>query len=180
MTYIATLKDEFNGSTVGENINHWRIHQGQVFMAFVNESNLANATTLQLYFKTPASPALAPHLIAAINGSENFDFELIEAPTVSGTGTQVEVFNKNRQSSVVSSVLDIESTVGYATQDPTTVSGGTVIRSELLGASNKEGQQLSFDGELILKADTNYVFKITSRANNNRVHINLEWYEPAS
>lgn len=179
MSYVFFKKDS-SGRAINIDLVHDRIHNGESFSVFHNNSSLASGSTMNIYFKTDATASKAPHIIASAYGSGEFDFEILEAPTVtSATGTTQVVFNKNRQSSNVSSVLDNQASpvAGSVMLDVTTTADGTIISQDFLGA-NKDGGQATFENERVLKTDTAYVFRLTSRSASNRVHINLDWYHP--
>lgn len=178
MSYLHILKDT-DGTAVTEDRTHKRIHDGHSFMTHHNDSALASASTINVYFKTDASQLV--HILYNVIGSDAFDFEILEAPTVtSNTGTNAHpVYNKNRNSATVSTVLDNATSpagdkVGL---DVTVTADGTIINSEVFG-NNKGGGDFSLIREIVLKLNTAYVFRLTSRSAGNRCHINLDWYEP--
>lgn len=159
---------------------HELIHEGKSFLAYHNNLSLASGSTINIYLETSASPGSAPHMIADTSGSGAYDFEILEAPTVTAlSGTAQDVYNKNRQSATTSTVSDNDGTSNSVSTDVTTTADGTVIFFDTLSLGNKQGGQKDYDRELILAPSTEYVFRLTSRENGNRVHINLSWYEPA-
>jgi len=158
---------------------HQRVHDGQAFRVGHNSASLASGSTINVYMETPASPN--PHLVFEAHGSGAFDFEVLEAPTVtSATGTAKAVKNKRRtgtpptsgvQDNQASPVADSVST------DVTVTADGTIIYDDTISGGNKIGGEIDFAREFILKASTKYVFRLTSQENGNRCHINLDWYE---
>lgn len=170
MSYLRETLTKFKSMTL----------QGKTFMVFHNSSSLGSGSTINIYMETPATPEV--HLIYNAHGSGAFDMELLESPTVtSNTGTNgTLVYNKNRDSATASGVKDnatspAANNIGL---DVTVTADGTIIRSDVYG-SNKTGGDYSSVREIILKASTKYVLRLTSQAVGNRVHINLDWYEEA-
>lgn len=145
---------------------HYRTHAGQTFSSHHNSSNLAEGLVLSVKLTTGA---ISPHMIFNISGKLDYDFEILEAPSSTG-GTAHVAYNRNRPSATTST--------GTLVLDPSISADGTVISSNAMGEGQKFGGQISVDNEWILSASTDYIFRLTSRANNNRVHINLTWYEP--
>ena len=145
---------------------HSRVHAGQAFMVYANDSNLGNGSTLNIKLTTGAT---SPHLIFDVHGKLDFEFKCHEGPTSSG-GSASTIYNKNRASATASTLTAVGNT--------SSISGGTIIIHDLVSEGHKAGGRVDFERELILKASTDYIFEITSLAGNNLVHINLEWYEP--
>ena len=162
-----------------EDIAHTKTHEGKAFQAYHNEASLANGSEANIYMMTPSGSSRI-HMVYNVYGSAAFDFELLESPTVtSGTGTHNQsVFNKNRSSSTSSGISSNAATPesGKFSIDVTTTNDGTKVAIEFLGA-HKAVADYSAAREIVLKASTAYVFRVTSRDNLNRVHINLDWYE---
>lgn len=145
---------------------HYRVHEGQAFSTHNNATALADGETINIHIYTGA---ISPHITMDVHGKFDFDFELLEAPTVAG-GTPSEAYNKNRVSANTSALT--------LTNDVTVVADGLIINSDSISDGQRIGGHLQVDSEWILKASTDYVFRFTSRANSNRAHINLTWYEP--
>jgi hypothetical protein len=177
MSYI-NLRKNSDGEAITMAREHNLTHEGKSFRAFHNHSSLGSGSTINIFFTTASTPNV--NLIFNISGSVSFDFELLEAPTVtSNTGTHGQaVINKNRNSATASTVLDNATSPesGVFTIDATVTADGTIIASEVFG-SNKGGGDYSLTREMILKSSTAYVFRLTSQDAGNRVHINLDWYE---
>ena len=146
---------------------HKRTHLGQAFATHHNSSNLADGSNINVQFETGA---VAPHLIMHISGKFDHDFDVLESPSTSA-GTAHVAYNKNRTSATTSTIT--------VKTDVTISADGTNIAQNVVGEGQRMGGATDFEQEWILKASTTYVFRLTSRANSNRVHINLAWYEPS-
>ena len=176
-TKLDSVISELQGTLTVIATFHKNIHLGRSFMAHHNSSSLANGSSINAYFETPASNA--PHIIFDIHGSGAFDFEVLEAPTVtSATGTVIPVYNKNRDSSTNSGVIDNTGSSNSMSTDVTTTADGTVIVKDFISSGHKSGGSVDFGKEIVLSASTKYVFRLTSRDSSIRAHINLDWYEP--
>lgn len=176
-TKLDSVISELQGTLTVIATFHENIHLGRSFMAHHNSSSLANGSSINAYFETPASNA--PHIVFDIHGSGAFDFEVLEAPTVtSATGTAIPVYNKNRDSSTNSGVIDNTGTSNSMSTDVTTTADGTVIIQDFISSGHKSGGSVDFGKEIVLSASTKYVFRLTSRDSSIRAHINLDWYEP--
>ena len=177
-TKLDTINTTLGGTLITRDRVHQHGHDGKLFMGFHNSSSLGSGSTINVFLETPASPQC--HLLFNVTGSDAFDFEVLEAPTVtSNTGAHnKEAFNKNRTSATASTIQDNATSpnAGRYSTDVTVTADGTVLVTDVFG-SNKSGGDYSLIRELILKASTKYVFRLTSRAAGNRVHINLDWYE---
>lgn len=177
MSYLHILKDN-DGTGVFMDRTHYFAHQGKSFTAHHNNSSLSSGATINVYFKTPTTGRI--HFIYNSFGSGAYDIELLEAPTVTaGTGTNgVSIFNKNRESVTVSGLLDNATTPvsNKISRDVTITASGTILKNNVFG-SGKVGGNYSGIRELILKQNTAYAIRLTSRASSNRVHIDIDWYE---
>jgi len=159
---------------------HENIHDGKTFTAYHNVTGLGNGSSINIYFETSATGGECPHIIFDVHGSDAFDFSLLEGPTVtSNTGSQLNLYNKNRQSIETSSVSDNSTSpvVNKASSDVTITDDGTVILEDFVSTGHKIGGTVGFDREFILAPSTKYVFRVTARSAGIRAHINLDWYE---
>jgi hypothetical protein len=175
-TKLDSVISELQGTLTVIATFHKNIHLGRSFMAHHNSISLTNGSSINAYFETPASNA--PHIVFDIHGSGAFDFEVLEAPTVtSATGTATPVYNKNRDSSTNSGVIDNTGTSNSMSTDVTTTADGTVIVQDFISSGHKSGGSVDFGKEIALSASTKYVFRLTSRDSSIKAHINLDWYE---
>lgn len=146
--------------------NHYRIHAGESFSSHLNGSDLANDAEINFLMQTNAT---APHIVFDVSGKFDYDFEVLEAPTFSG-GSSYPSYNRKRSetSSATSTLLE----------GVTFTADGTIISSDTVSGGQKMGGTAQFSNEWILKPSTAYGFRLTSRTNSNRVHLNILWYEP--
>lgn len=146
---------------------HYRIHRGQAFSTHHNNASIADGVAMLIHMNTGAT---APHMTVDASAKFDFDFEIIESPSAVSGGSPSVAYNRFRSSPKTSATS--------LTLDPATVTGGTIISSDTVSDGQKLGGSVDFGNEWILIPGTDYVFRLTSRANGNRAHINLTWYEP--
>jgi hypothetical protein len=129
---------------------------------------IANNGTAIFSFTTGASGAQFDFwTFTALNSSVLG--ELIEGATITTTGDPILGYNLNRNDSDAhTSVL----------RGATALTGGTVVLSELIAASNQSGGQDSSDKVVTLKPNTQYGFRFTDVGGNGpNLHIQLGWVE---
>ena len=174
-------REKMTGAVETIDYGHHEIHEGESYTLSLNDPSLGIDETLIAAFKTPNTPNKWVHLIALVNTSGAAKFDTLEAPTITvDTGSDLTVFNRERNSTNISGVKTIETIpeVGEVTQDPTITDDGTILRTDSLGVGNNKTPGETRDvSEWILKEDTIYAFRLTSLATGNIVQMNLIWYE---
>jgi len=171
---------------------HHEIHSGSSFHCYFNITTAATSGHRSaIYLKTPAAGGKLVHLIVEFSCTAAADLSVHEAPTVTANiGTHaVPLYNRYRDSIKASGVFDNATapavnkvtTLTEANINTGLTGAGTVIMKEPLNAGggpkpaggNSRGSQ-----EIILKANTAYVFMITNTvATANVHHISLDFYE---
>ena len=171
-----------NESTRTITIGHSRIHEGKSF--FCEELKVLGSVndTLALCFKTPPDSSERVNLVISSFMLAQGVVELIEGPTWdSSSGTQKTIYNRLRESSNTSGVLE-DTTGSFAANsamvlDPTNLTGGTAI----MPVGTISGQTL-WPGdpdrqEIVLNPDTTYCVRATALAGSNSAQMFLTWYE---
>lgn len=131
------------------------IHEGFGFDAAGHGTILANQNIV-LLGKVGVMPV---HLngFEIITSKGPFLIELIESPTISSNGTQFQTPNRNREST---------RTAVMQTFIGSTITGGTVLSTRKIhsvgGGSHTESGEGGFNGEWVLKPNTNYAFRLTN------------------
>ncbi|MCK5430398.1 MAG: hypothetical protein KAI94_13045 [Anaerolineales bacterium] len=165
---------------------HHESHDGNAFQCHyvqaVTETNDRSIITL----KTPDTTK-SLHMIFAAGAVQLSYVYIWEAPTIGASqGTNLTVFNKDRNSSNTSGILSTkDATANSATYfsivNDDQVTGGIEIHQEFLGAGtkNQSGGGASRDiTEFILLRNTIYAFEIKSYNANDNIHsLSLDWYE---
>jgi hypothetical protein len=149
--------DAIGASLVTMPIVHQRIHLGQVFTFSHVFSSVADDANADILIKVPAG--IECHAICDVVGGGNFEILIYEGTTVSGDGTAVTVHNRNRSSAAM------PDTDTFYT--PTISATGTLLYSGFNPGGTKSsavGGDFRFDNEIIFKASTNYLIRMTNRA----------------
>jgi hypothetical protein len=118
----------------------------------------------------------ALHMMFAVEGTTQLEFYIYEGATITAaTGTPVTPFNNNRNSTNTSQSTLIK--------NPTITGAGTLIYSESSGLAGATPSRPNAIGtvtrerEIILKANTQYVFELKSKAAGNILSYVGEWWE---
>ncbi len=173
--------DDRADARVSITATHSRVHDGKSFGISILDATMSTNDVLTIGLKTP-SDLIKLHLVHHASTSGAGKFEILEGSTLTaGSGSALPIYNKDRNSSNASKVKDISTippTVNSATLWPTIGAVGTIIFSTLIGAgTNKSSGESRGILERILKADTQYVFRLTALANSNRGTLAIDWYE---
>jgi hypothetical protein len=149
--------------------DHQWIHQGLTFSCYQVFTGLNNGQVTRISFLTGA---VTEHLIFAIFADFQFRFKMYEGSVVTETTTLTE-FNRNRSSANTSNC--VIKTVTAVT------SAGTLLPDILTGSTGGSASSIIIPrgDEIILAANTRYMFEITSLQNSNDVSLNLTHYRTA-
>lgn len=145
---------------------------GDLFELDINNLAMADNSTINITFTTPAAPVkvLATPIV---NNSVRARFQILEQPTITAnSGTTATPFNfeRSKYASDVATIISTHSNTptGFATANATLTSDGTVICNEVIGTFEKEVR-----GH-ILRAATNYSFRLTALSSSmGQVKINF-------
>jgi hypothetical protein len=151
---------------------HHEIHSGSHFFISGFEE-LDNAVSINFGITTPNTTKWL-HMTFEVSGTSQTEFYVYEGSTISG-GTAVTPVNNNFNSDTISGATVVK--------NPTVSANGTLKFSTsrgLAGATPSKADTAGFftrSRELVLKQNTTYVFRITSRQDDNIVSYIGEWYE---
>ena len=174
--------------------SHHEVHEGNSFTVhFDNTTADDDDHRSVIAFTTPAGTKLG-HLIMTVSASSPAEVFILEGPaTVDlGEGTEVTIFNRNRNSDNTSMMLSLEdpAVAGLATTFTeaqiagASLTGGTAIEHTVLvggGGPKAVGGLSRGTEEWILGAGTTYLFYLQNIGTNANYHtINLDWYEHTS
>jgi len=167
------------------------IEEGNSYTAhFTNTTTSDDDHRSVLALTTPSGPRWI-RLIFSVTATHPADAIILEGPTTidKGEGTEVTVFNRNRNSDNTSVALSIEAppVSGLATTFTeaqiagATLAGGTQLEHRILagGDGSKAIGGVSRDSSAwVLQSDTTYLFYLQNiGANENTHHINLDFFE---
>ena len=154
------------------NYEHHEVHEGNHY-EHEDFSTLANGAVLNLGFQT-ADTTKWLHFLYNVISTGQVEIELFEGATITWNGTNITSINNNRNSSNTSNLAQFQS-------NPTVTDPGTAISKISIGSSSNPNQgipgALSRGNEKILKQNTVYLLRLTSRVNDNIVSRLLNWYE---
>lgn len=170
-----------------QQIEHFEIHEGCAFIARAFDENMSIGDEIILAFKTP-NTLKVPHIIIDFSAKASSHVDIIESPVWStGTGSQVLVYNRNRNSTNTTDLLE-DSTGSFINTNtillnPNNLSGGTIIPNGTLYVFTPMGIGQSTksrgESETILKANTQYAIRFTTDSGVNGGDLMLRWYEHA-
>ena len=182
-------KDHDVGGLVTITTPHQTIHRGHSFKVHYTTTTAATDDHhTAVYLKTPVSGEV--HMVASFSVSAAGEFFICEGITIDANeGTSAAIFNRNRNSSVASTVLD-NATVPLVNKVMTWTEAqlaagnftcGTELEYEPLvaGSGPKPAGGVSRGTEeFILKKNTKYLFYTQNIGNSANVHhVWLNWYE---
>lgn len=149
---------------------HHEIHAGSHFF-YCDAVTLASAA-IQNYLITTSNTTKLAHMLFILDGSSITQFEIYEATDKVGTTLQT-VVNNNRNS-VTAATVTVHKDVSGGTID------GTLLFRYKSGSSTNQSKGNSSarsEDEIVLKANTKYIIRVTSGANDNLTNVRFVWYE---
>lgn len=158
---------------------HAKVHEGKVFYASNGTddgSALADDANFDILIKVPAD--VTPHFVWATWCEGLSQHSFFETPTITDDGDAVTAFDQNRDTANSAAVKIFKA--------PSISSGGTaIVDGKWRGNSAGGGQPGSGNvaasdsntREIILKAETNYLIRITARDGDLRAFVEMFWYE---
>jgi hypothetical protein len=148
------------------------IHEGSHY--FIEDIVTLDATNaLDIGIQTPNTTSWL-HMVWVVVSDAQVTLQIYEGSTITFDGTDITPLNNNRNSSNTSGIVNME-------KNPTVTAVGTLLATASLGTSTTPNAgipgQADRNRELILKQNTNYLFRITSGVNGNNITYLYEWYE---
>ena len=164
--------DRVSKNLVFIDIIHHHIHDGDMFQADRLEEGVANDGTVEMLIKVPAGGVAHASFTAQAGGDARL--QLFEGPTITADGTPVTPVNRNRTSTKVSAVSVFHT--------PTTSAAGTPLPDKLIAGGsggNSAGGQTEPFAEWNLKADEDYLFRITNISGvAQNIGLEVDFYDP--
>ena len=151
---------------------HHEIHSGSSFFVYEN-AVLGNGNVLDIAITTPNTTKWS-HLILHLDVSAGCVFDMLEDVTSFAGGAATIPANRNRNSTNVSVNTCLNGNT--ITADAIVPTGGTAVWNESVGVRGIVWSRSSGE-EIILKQNSNYLFRVTNGANANTVTMLLNWYE---
>jgi hypothetical protein len=148
---------------------HEEIHEGNYWFVDDVSASLASGDIKYYYFVTPSDTTYF-HSYPQFLGTGEFEIQSYEGATVATNGTEIALLNRNR---VIGGTTNFK-----FYKDPTTpnTTGAILVRNVRVGAGQKAIGESRSENELILKPNTGYLIKITSRSAGNFVSTHMNGY----
>ena len=170
---------------------HHEIHAGSSFTAhFDNVTANSDDDVSCIGFTTPGGLKYI-HMFIQVTASSPAEFFLEEGVTITdGKGTEVTIYNRNRNAGTTSTVINLAGTpaAGSVTtynevqiNDTSGYSAGTILDHIMLAGGEGPkavGGTSRNDAEWVLDAGVDYFFRLQNVGQNVNIHeIHLDWYE---
>lgn len=183
-TFSGLHTDASTNKLVTVEYSHHELHDGSSFTCHYNQEVTDTNDRSIVAFTTPADKEI--HMVVHVSSTAASDFFILEGATcTAASGTDLTIFNKDRNSTKTSLLTSMDGTAGaasyYTLTTDTGCSGGTELYHEYIGAgrvgSAAAGSSRGTE-EWILKKNTVYDIELKALdANTNRQHLELVWYE---
>lgn len=147
-------------------VAHHELHEGNHFFV-KNWVDIPSASSVDLLY---VSGDAEPHMRTSFEGTGAFQIDIYEGAITSNNGTALTVQNRKRSS------LHTCSCTIYS--GPTVTNTGTNFIRYKIGAG-KTGGSSTAENEVILKANTKYLIRLTSNVTGsvNTIDYLADWYE---
>ena len=181
---LNSAKDSISNALTWISASHEEIHGGNKFFVSYSVADLGAMTSpadmITLTFTTPNTTKWS-HFQFEVTGTAGWRVRMIEAPS-GGAETQTGqfvIYNNNRNSAKVSTLIALDSTAGEVSYDATLATGGVTLLDEYLkgtGGPFASASSLGSRDEIILKQNTKYQISVFGTANDPAT-IKMLWYE---
>lgn len=161
--------DDNSGSGVVIFYPHERIHSGRSFVSTYKTPDLSPlADNASLNFLI--IPRAIIHFVFLVSGNNDIETLFYENTTASNNGTQLSVVGLNRAKSYAS-----EATTW---RGPTITNDGDLLETLFSSWSVNLPYPRGSESEWILKANVNYLLRVTNRAGATQpIGVLLQWYQ---
>ena len=140
---------------------HHQLHEGETWQYFYGPAVIAQNAVLnyRIVVGDVTPTTRTPHAVAELDTNGEVWLELFELPTFSAPGTAATFFNRNRN------VAGSPTTTIFTT--PTVTATGTKLSGWIIGSGQKAGNATKDSIEWDLKANTEYLYRITAQVASN-------------
>lgn len=150
------------------NAEHAEIHEQHHYFVSDIDTDIDIATPKYWLIRAPNS-SVRVHFTWEMETQNASLIELFEAPAISNYGVALTEHNNDRNSANTSDLLSY--------RDPTVTGDGILIYHKRLVSDKKSGGFVKRSHEIILDQAGDYLFKITTDADDNEANIFMEYYE---
>lgn len=168
------MADEFNIGrfTVSQPNEANQTEKGENFFGTVVKRSVSDSSSINLLIITGSIQPATLTTVSIGGASTGFIFE---GTLVSANGTQLDVWNSNRESAATELLTWFDG--------PTITNDGQQLAEALLQAGEKEKGITSTDqnNRVILKANTNYLIRVTNNSGGTiDISVVIDFNEPSS
>jgi len=161
--------DQSTNTLQGIDYAHHEVHAGSHF-EYSDLITLGLGATQDYIITTPNTAKWA-HMVFELWGSAITTFELFEATARAGIALQ-SVFNSNRNSANLPTTTVHKGSGAGADGTRILVLGGGSASGQFRGGTSHGNGE-----EIILRANTKYILRVTSGTAANNICLAMEWYE---
>lgn len=154
---------------------HQRIHEGRYFAVTTTAIGLPVGVPKDYMIISPPVFISIAHVIIIVDVSPGAKFELFESVVVSANGIPLPSFNQDRTNPAAAT--------GFVFEDPTVVSTGTLIFSQIIGSTTEGrtgGTRNRDEEEFLFKPLTNYLVRTVPLTNGTILSIQMRAYRQAT
>lgn len=166
-----SISDESSGALLTILSSHHEIHEGNHY--FIASFDTVNNNDNLDFCVTVPNISKEIHMLFEVQSTAKLEVYMYEGADFDNDGTTVTPVNSNRNSNNTSS-LNVQS-------GNTINNVGTLLSKYSWGSATNPvkvtGGGFGRETEIVLKSNTKYLFRFTSRADNNLVSYKSTWYE---
>lgn len=140
---------------------HHQLHEGETWQYTYGPIAIAQngIVNIRVVVANVAATIRTPHAAAELDTNGEIWLEIFETPTFSAPGTAVTLYNRNRN------IAGSPTTTVFTA--PTVSAVGTKISGWIIGSGQKAGGSTKDSIEWDLKANTEYLYRITAQVASN-------------
>lgn len=169
--------DSKTGAQISIDYAHHETHGGSSFTYHDVIASLNDTVVQDYWWVTPNTTKYA-HMGHTVDSTGPIKIEIFEGADRTNAKTEQTCYNRNRN------VLTANTTKVYKNNATGTGTGGTTDGTKIViwqgGIDNNKqtnGTMVGTENEKILKANTNYIFRITSGMAANLISVSFDFYE---
>lgn len=147
---------------------HHEIHEGDYWFADDISTSLNSGGVYEWLLVTPNEDNFL-HSLPQLVGTGEFETQSYEGVTTTTNGTEIALINRNRQIGGTTTFKFYKAPTGAD------ITGAILVRSVRVGSGKAIGDARS-ESELILKKNTKYLIRVTSRASAVFVSAHMNGY----
>lgn len=166
--------DEATGGAVVMDVVHHEVHEGEMWHGERTVSGVADAASANLLLHVGG--AVDAHAVFEVLASGQVTVSLYESPTINTLGTEVAIYNMNRN------ITETAHSQLYHTPSITTTGSVALVNGRLLpggtSPTTRVGGGIRQNTEWILAPGQYYLLRVTNTSGSSAtINTVVEWYE---